>query len=85
MAVKIYQETSLNRAVKMWIGPKSGAAVKVEATVDGKTLTTLEVLKLSIGKPPAGSLVIPAARAAGLKAAASKPGGAPQNTRGVRK
>jgi hypothetical protein len=61
--------------VKMWIDPKSGAAMKVEATLDGKTQTTLEVLKLSVGKPPAESFVIPAACEAGLQGRALEASG----------
>ena len=37
VAAKIYQEASPNRTVKMWIDPKSGDALKVEATLDGET------------------------------------------------
>jgi len=70
VATKIYQETSPNRTVKMWIDPKWGVARKVQATLDGKTQTTLEVLELSVGKPPAESFVIPAACAAAFPAPA---------------
>jgi len=73
VATKIYQEASPNRTVTMWIDPKWGAARKVQATLDGKIQTTLEVLKLSVGKPPAESFVIPAACAAALKAEPAKP------------
>jgi hypothetical protein len=73
VATKIYQETSPNRTVKVWIDPKWGAARKVRATLDGKTQTMLEVLRLSVGKPSAESFVVPAACAAALKAAPAKP------------
>jgi hypothetical protein len=73
VATKLYQETSPNRTVKVWIDPKWGAARKVQATVDGKTQTMLEVLTLSVGKPPAESFVIPAPCAAALKVAPAKP------------
>ena len=70
MATRIYEDARPGRTVKMWIDPKSGAAMKVESTLDGNTLTNLEVLKLSVGKPPAELFVIPAACARALKAAA---------------
>jgi hypothetical protein len=73
VATKIYQQSSPGRTVEMWIDPKSGAAMKVLATLDGKTQTTLEVLNLSVGKPPSESFVIPSACAETLKAAPSKP------------
>ena len=73
VATKIYQQSSPGRTVEMWIDPKSGAAMKVQATLDGKTQTTLEVLTLSVGKPPSESFVIPSACAETLKAAPSKP------------
>ena len=73
VATKIYQQNSPGRTVEMWIDPKSGAAMKVQATLDGKTQTTLEVLKLSVGKPPAEWFAIPSACVETLKAAPSKP------------
>ena len=73
VATKIYQQSSPGRTLEMWIDPKSGAAMKVRATLDGKTQTTLEVLTLSVGKPPSESFVIPSACAETLKAAPSKP------------
>lgn len=73
IATKIYQQTSPNRTLKMWIDPRSGAAMKVQEASNGEMLTTLEVLELSIGKPPAELFAVPAACAAGLKAAPTKP------------
>jgi len=77
VATKIYQQSSPGRTVKMWIDPKSGAAMKVQATLDGKTQTTLEVLMLSVGKPSSDSFVIPSACAETLQAAPSKPAAKP--------
>jgi len=73
VATLIYQQSSPGRTLEMWIDPKSGAAMKVEATLDGKTQTTLEVLELSVGKPPAECFVIPSACAEALQDARSKP------------
>ena len=70
VATKIYQQSS--PAVEMWIDPKYGAAMKVQATLDGKTQTTLEVIKLSVAKPPTEWFVIPSACAETLKASSQR-------------
>lgn len=72
VATKIYQQSSPGQTLEMWIDPKYGAAMKVQATLDGKTQTTLEVIKLSVGKPPTEWFVIPSACAETLKAASQR-------------